>query len=232
MTRESAAAFRRITTVNWPAHQEAGAKAHLIKVARAGHARIMEQQRARAGVSPDFEYYANTHGNEILESVKLPGPIVFRYWYFREIVFEAMRFLESASPAEHGRYMRAHRLYVNGAHVPDPIEHTFRQNDEIIVVNAAPYARKIEVGRTHSGRTFTIDETQSAVYQRALERLKQRFRHLARLRFQFINLSDAYRLKLDWPTKRQTRSGVSKRVRSGRGKGAAIQYPAIIINAL
>jgi hypothetical protein len=102
MANASLAAFKRTVTVNWPKHQEAQAKNLLIKTAQDGHKKIMAEQSARSGIAPQFEAYANTPGKPI-EAVILPGPIVYRYRYLREVVLVALKELEQASPVQSGR---------------------------------------------------------------------------------------------------------------------------------
>lgn len=219
MANASLAAFKRTVTVTWPKQQEAGAKAHLLKVAREGHAMIMAEQQARAGVAPTFDAYANTPGKPI-EEVVLPGPIVYRYHYAREVVIKTLQELEAASPVISGDYKRGHTLFINGAPVQNPREAVIKARDEVMIVNTVPYARKIEVGKTESGRAFVL-QVPNRIYERVGKKMYARYGKAAKISVQFVNLSTAYRLK----------KGAKVR-RKGRTAGSALTYPAIIIEPL
>lgn len=232
MAAQALDAFKRTVTVAWPARQQAQARALLLKTAHDGHARIMNEQKARAGIAPDFDAYANQPGKPV-EAVILPGPIVYRYRYLREIVLVALHELEGASPVVSGDYQRGHTLFVNGTPIEDPLEYVFKARDEIMIVNTVPYARKIEVGKTKSGRSFVM-QVPDRIYQRVGDKLKTRYRNLGRVSVQFVNLSTAYRLKYDQVTRARVRGAwrISRRIRNDRKAGAAITYPAIIIEPL
>lgn len=222
MTAASAQAFRRVTTVAWPKQQEVDAKALLLKVANAGHAKIMQEQTGRAGIAPDFDAYANTPSNTNLETVRLPGPIVYRYRYFREIITQAFLMLRSAGPMRSGAYASAHTLYVNGVSVRGGTVPFIKAGDEIMIVNTVPYARKIEVGRTRAGRSFTIQESQSRVYQRVRDRLRSQYSKLTHIDMNFVSLSDAYLLR---------HTSNSRRRRRDRRAGVPVTYPALVFTA-
>jgi hypothetical protein len=231
MTNASLAAFKRTVTVSWPAHQQAQAKALLIKTAKDGHQKLMTEQKARSGIAPEFDAYANQPGKPI-ESVVLPGPIVYRYRYFREVVLVALKELEQASPFESGTYQRSHTLFVNGTPIADPFEHLFKATDKIMIVNTVPYARRIEVGKTKSGRAFVLD-VPPRVYDRVRTILHARFRAIASIKVEFVNLSDAYKLKNDQVARRMVRGRWQheRKIRKDRVRGSAITYPALIIEA-
>src|SRR5436190_17637277 len=106
----------------------------------------MTDSTARSGPPPMWEAYANRPGNSNLESVILPGPIVYRYRYATEIAEVALTALQRLSPVRSGRYAKSHTIYVNGqpvARAPKTL------TQEIVISNPVPYARKIEIGKTH-----------------------------------------------------------------------------------
>lgn len=230
MANRSLQGFRRVVTVTWPQHQDATGKAFLLKTARNGHAKIMAEQTARAGIAPDFEAYANSPGNANLDSVIVPGPIVFKYRYVREIVSETIRALRAASPAASGDYVRSHTIFVNGAAV-DQLPPRLKAGDEIMIANSVPYARRVEVGKTKSGRDFLI-QVPNRIYQRTGALIHKRYGKLAKITVEFIDLPSAYRLRRNQATR--SFSGGALRVgrqRSDRRAGSKITYPAIIIEA-
>src|SRR5712671_1218204 len=104
--------IRRIVTVDWPAKSKRDAKALLIRTARTGHQRVMADAAAK-GLSPSWEAYANTPGNSNLETVVLPGPIVYNYRYLADLIKFALEELRRQSPVTSGAYKQSHTVYVN-----------------------------------------------------------------------------------------------------------------------
>lgn len=183
--------FRRTITVEWPKHQQQGAKALLLRVARQGHARIMADATARAGYPPQWQAYANRPGNADLRSVILPGPIVYHYRYFSEIAEVALTALQRLSPVRSGLYAKSHTIYVNGA----PVGRAPRMlTEEIVISNPVPYARKLEIGKTKSGRAFVI-QVPNRIYERVASALRSRYGKVAKVRFAYIKIAGRDR----WP---------------------------------
>lgn len=183
--------FRRIITVEWPKHQQQGAKALLLRVARNGHARIMGEATARVGYAPQWEAYANRSGNANLDSVILPGPIVYRYRYFTEIAEVVLAALQRLSPVRSGLYAKSHTIYVDGT----PVARAPRTlTQEIIISNPVPYARKLEIGKTKSGRAFVI-QVPNRIYERVASALRSRYGKVAKVKFAYIRIAGRER----WP---------------------------------
>ena len=223
-------AFRRIVTVDWPKHAEVDAKARLLRAAQEGHADIMRRQG-----DPSFDAYANTPGNKNLESVVLPGPIVYTYSNLKQIIEFALDELRKASPVVSGDYVRSHTLFVNGMPVANiPVD--LKPSDEIMIGNPVPYARKIEIGKTKSGRDFVISVS-NRIYERVAKNvLIPRYRNVAKITFNYATLPDAGTYAKDnkqrsWLANKQrwyTRPGIAK----DRLKGIAIRSPAIFISPI
>lgn len=184
-------ALRRTVTVDWRAAAAAQAKALLLRTAREGHARIMREQAARAGVIPEWDAYANSPGNTSLETVRLPGPIVYRYRYRREILLIARELLRSNSPVESGEYRNGHFFLVNGL-LTDKLPAQIAETDEVGVTNIVPYARRLEVGKTKSGRAFVL-RVEPRIYERVAKRmLVPRYGRVADIEFGYVTLPNAY----------------------------------------
>lgn len=230
MASAASQAIRRTVTAVWPKHQEAGAKAHLLRVARDGHAGIMRRQG-----NPAFEAYANRPGNTNLESVVLPGPIVYTYSTIRSVVEAALDALERASPVDSGDYARSHTVFVNGVAV-DVLPASIKPSDEVMIVNPMPYARRLEIGKTESGRDFLIS-VPNRIYERVAKNvLIPRYRNSAKITFTYVTVPEAYRYKRDnaarsWLANKK-RWYVRPKQRQDRVKGAVVQSPAILISQL
>lgn len=237
MANASLQAFRRTVTVDWPAQQQKDAKAHLLRVARDGHAKIMSEQVTRGGIRPDFEAYANRPGNSNLDAVALPGPIVFRYYYLREIIRTALDELRKRSPAVSGAYRAGHTLFVNGIAMED-VPATLRPTDDIMISNPVPYARRIEIGRTKSGRDFVL-QVPNRIYERVAKQvLHPRYRNTAKITFTYANLPNAHTIKgglsshYGTAAKLVGTSFTTSRQRKRRQQvGSTVQAPAIVIEA-
>lgn len=230
MSSSAIQALRRTVTVAWRKDQVFGATALLLKVARDGHAEIMRRQG-----NPQFEVYANRPGNSNLDSVVLPGPIVYKYSNLRELVQFALDELRKASPSVSGDYVRSHMLFVNGVPV-DVLPVDMKPSDEIMIANPVPYARKLEIGKTKNGRDFLIS-VPNRIYERVVKnKLVPRYRNVAKITFGYATLPDTSRYAKDnrrryWLTNKARwyfQPGKSK----DRLKGMAIRSPCIVISPL
>jgi hypothetical protein len=228
MAALSIQAFRQTVTVEWPRQQDRDGKAHLLRVGRAGHERIMADARARSGSNPQWEAYANQPGNSNLESVILPGPLVWKYRYVGAILKEALTALIAASPSRSGLYAKSHMVFINGAAV-QAIPDALKPGDEVMISNPVPYARRIEIGKTESGRDFVI-QVPNRIYERVAKKiLMPKYRNVARIEYGFTNLPSSYATKGGLGS--HYMSGGTRRKRRQKA-GATIQAPAIFIRAL
>lgn len=73
-----------------------------------------------------------------------PGPILYEFAWWHEIITDALAELVKRSPKRSGRYARSFIVLANQAPVTN--YQTIGGNAEVIIFNAQPYTRKIEVG--------------------------------------------------------------------------------------
>jgi hypothetical protein len=227
MTRASLAAFKQTVTVAWPLHAKRDGKALLVRTAKQGHARIMRDAAARGGGVPSFEAFANQPGRPV-EAVILPGPIVYKYRYLREVVVAALAALRAASPVRSGRYRESHTLYIDGVafrSVPREIP----PGADVMIANSVPYARRLEIGKTESGRAFVI-QVPDRIYERTAKKLQGRFRNLAKLTFSYATLPGAHTIK--GGLKPSYSIGEGRRRQRRQQVGKAVKAPAIVIRML
>jgi len=231
-------AFKRTITVDWRRQMDADARAFLVKTATESTQRIVAEQTARAGIPPQVETYANRPGNRDLKSVTLPGPIVSLFDYRPEIAAVALLELVRASPVESGTYRDSHTLFLNGIPVSGPLP-PLRTQDELMIANPVPYARRLEIGRTTSGRRFTRN-VDNRIYETVARRVLQpRYGAVAKIQFTYVGLPDAYVTKAALPshyaTTRVRRYGTknggpgSRILRKRRQFKAPVRAPAIIV---
>ncbi len=222
--------LRRVVTVDWPKGAEQGAKDLLIRTALSGHQKILADAAAK-GLAPTWEAYANSPGNSNLESVVLPGPIVFNYRYLSDLIGFALEELRRLSPIQSGDYKRAHTIFVNDQPVGEAPK-TINPGDRIFIANPLPYARKIEVGKTESGREFVISPP-NRLYERVTEMVKAQGKGMARVYMGYVDLG-GYSLKQN-QLSRSFANGVkrvSRRQRPDRAAGSAVPSPAIFFAAV
>jgi hypothetical protein len=222
--------IRRIVTVEWPKQVQTDAKELLIDTAHNGHRRIMADAAAN-GLQPTWEAYANTPGNSNLETVRLPGPIVYNYRYLIDLIKFALEELRRQSPVSSGKYKRSHTVYVNDQPVGDTIPKTISASDRIYIANPVPYARRLEIGRNRQGGPFLI-QVENRIYYRVTEMTKAEAKGRAKIRMMYVDLG-AHALTKDQPTGIMTRRGwgYSRIQRKDRLTGAAVTSPAIFFQA-
>lgn len=223
--------IRRIVTVDWPKKSERDAKALLIRTARTGHQRIMQDAKSK-GFEPYWEAYANRPGNSNLESVVLPGPIVFNYRYLSDLVQFALDELRKQSPRDSGKYKDSHTVYVNGSPVGTTVPKTIQPGDTIMIANPVPYARRLEIGRAqHGARPFLIS-VPNRIYERVTDMVKAQGKGRSKVKMGYVDLG-AWTLRKNQKTLIKTSQGYrySARQRHDRLTGAIVKSPAIFFTA-
>lgn len=205
----------------------------LAETHRALHGDVIRDQTARAGIPPDFTHAVDGRIGAAFEVAR--RHIVTAYDYRREIAIFTRAALVAASPRDSGRYASSHIFLVNGrqtAQLPKEIPDTA----EIIVTNTVPYARRLEIGRTVSGRWFVV-KVPPRIYEGVARRVVgPQYRDLASIVFDYVDLTDPYITKGGLSARYGTgkigpRGGGTSRKRYQK-PGTAVRYPAIIIRPL
>lgn len=246
MARDNASlkAVRKMILVDVPANLARDGKAHLIRTARTGIAQITQEQTARAqGIAPAVTAYANSPSNQNLESVRIPGPIVARFDYRREIAVVTLRALIKNSPKENaatgavGDYASSHTILLNGQKV-DTLPANLALTDIITIFNPLPYARRLEIGKTKSGRRFVL-QVEDRIYERTMKsEIAPRYRNVATLRFAYIPLPAGFeaqahqikgKLASHYTSGTFGPAGKSFQRKRRQQKGTAVRCPAIVI---
>lgn len=144
-----------------------------------------------------------------LESVRPDRGVIVAEWdLFLEVLPWIAKTLRDRSPRRKGEYLRSHKVFADEKEFsdvtkpPPAYEYTF--------MNVAPYSRKLEIGRTKSGRPFLI-QVPNRIYELVARDARSRFGRLADVKFVYRQIVGAYLL------------------RSGKNAGAAITAPAIIV---
>jgi hypothetical protein len=165
-----------------------------------------------------------------LDQVRPDGSIVAEW----ELVVDILQWigdtLRARSPVVSGAYRKGHTLFVDGVEVPQggaiPVA------TEYVFTNLVPYARRIEVGKTGSGRDFVMQVT-NRIYERTFNDARSRYGKQVRITFGYEALAGGYKLQQDganrsWNPKKKA-FGVGK-TSPDRRAGAAVTAPAITIS--
>ena len=174
------------------------------------------------------------------ESVSAPGPIVYQFAWWDEIIPTALTELRARSPRRSGRY--ANSFVVLSDQQPVDAFGNLPGTAEVMIFNAQPYTRKIEVGAMRmSVPPRHFDATTASL------RRKYGANGAFRIEHRFINIKPGlhplvpYILKGDYAARRnaQLASAAAGTLKSGFRKlqrrkdqepGQPLSYPAIIIN--
>jgi hypothetical protein len=182
-------------------------------------AKFARQELAKAiadGASPQYDRFVNGREGAAEETVTAPGPIVYVFNNWPVIITTALEELRKRSPKRSGRYVNSFIVLANQVPVADfrPIP----AEAEVIIFNAQPYTRRIEVGANRSTGKRHFDATKSV--------MSRRYGVAFRFETKFLDI----------------RGGIDPRVpyilrgsqgrRKDRQAGMPITYPAILMNAL
>lgn len=174
-----------------------------------------EQNRRALGRVPPHRGYVDGREGAALETVNPQGGrIVFEFELIDDVLQWIAERLIERSPVESGRYRAGHSLFVDGVKaefgallagrdVPPGAEYTF--------VNYVAYSRKIEIGKTKSGRDFVV-QVPNRIYERTAKDARSRFGNLAQIGFSY-------------------RGVIGGGIARGRaGNKPETRYPAIIVS--
>lgn len=182
----------------------------LAKTARAALAEAQAE-----GVAPtEYVKVVNGRVGASEESVEPPGPIVYAFNWLPQAATYALGYAEERSPVQSGRFKKNWFVMVNGSIASDlgaiPID------AEVIVTNDEPYSRKIEVGRTESGRPFVV-RVPPGIVEDTRQAVLRKFGNVIRADRRFISLAGAYSLR-------------RSQGRRDRRAGHQVTYPALVLS--
>lgn len=156
-------------------------------IAQFAVARIDEAGKENArilGRIPSHKVFVDGREGAALESVNPDrGVIVAEFDIVTDVMIWIGTTLQDRSPVVKGDYKRAHTLFADGVEVP--IGAVVPVADEYIFLNPVPYARKIEIGKTKSGRDFVI-QVPNRIYEGTANDAKRRFSNIASIKFTYM----------------------------------------------
>ena len=130
------------------------------------------------GAVPPKKVTVNGREDEFLRNVPPDqGIIIAEYRLVEDVLAWIMMTLRQRSPVVSGEYQKGHRLFADDVEVdadnpPMASQYTF--------FNLVPYARRLEVGKTKTGRDFLIS-VPNRIYERTGEDAKAKFGNVAKI---------------------------------------------------
>lgn len=195
--------------------------------------------------SPNFTRYVNGREGAPEESVepgngRMPGPIFYQFAWWSEIITDALRELVKRSPRKSGRY--ASSFVVLSDQRPVNGYGDLPGSAEVIIFNAQPYTRKIEVG----AMTMNVPPRQFDATTAVLRR-KYGSQGAFRIEHRFVNIKPGlhplvpYILKGEYAGRRNAQLAAARvgtlptgfrklQRRKDQEPGQPISYPAVIVN--
>ncbi|WP_296741446.1 hypothetical protein [Mesorhizobium sp.] len=166
-----------------------------------------------------------------LESVNPNGLIVAEWDIGNDVLAWIGQTLLDRSPRLSGDYRKGHTLFADGVEIA--LGEQIPNATEFVFINLVPYARRLEVGKTESGRDFLIS-VPNRIYQRTYKDAKARFGNIAKITFGYETQIGAYTLKNNqrarsWNAKQGKWHYLAKQ-RADRATGAAVTAPAIRVS--
>jgi hypothetical protein len=205
-------------------------------LAKTGHQvenKTVTEQMSRKGIRPGVEEAVDGRRGVPFEAVKPDGMIYIGFDYRSEIVAVAFEELQARSPVDSGAYRASHFAMLDGRGLGPleiPSAASLAKVSRLTISNPLPYARKLEVGITESGKPFTADPH---IFESAMIQLRRAYGAVAKFGFTFINLEGSYTLKFDQLSRHLLNGRVvidKGKIRPDRVAGHAITYPAITID--
>ena len=187
--------------------------------ARGEIAKADEKNRRVLGRVPPKTITVDGRKNAALESVKPSGGSIITEW---ELIGDVLIWIGNAlrdrSPVVSGAYRDAHTLFADGTEVE--IGGNVPQAEEYVFLNPLPYARKIEVGKTRSGRDFVV-QVPNRIYERTAKDAGKRFGNLASIKM-------SYRAPFQGNIIRYVTAGSGRRDAAKHERD--LRVPAIVVN--
>ncbi len=187
--------------------------------ARGEIAKADEKNRRVLGRVPPKTTTVDGQKGGNLDNVRPDGGSIITEW---ELVGDVLVWIGNAlrdrSPVVTGQYRDSHTLFADGAEVEMGAE--VPQASEYVFLNPLPYARKIEIGKTASGRSFVI-QVPNRIYERTAKDASARFGNLASIKM-------AYRAPFAGNILRYVTAGSGRRGDAKHERD--LRVPAIVVN--
>ncbi|WP_312222570.1 hypothetical protein [Rhizobium rhizoryzae] len=190
------------------------AAAALAKFARTELAKAI----ASGAGSENYTRFVNGRQGAAEESVVAPGPILYVFSNWPLIISAALEALISASPRKTGAFARSFIVIVGGKLVSDYSQ--ILPNAEVIITNAQPYVRKVQVGSGGPKASLAPKP-----FDKARRAVSSRFGSgVISAQIRFLDIPSGIHPQIPYMLKR-----AGRRRRRAAG-GNALTYPSLILN--
>jgi hypothetical protein len=198
----------------------AGMEPEAIAPALAAFARSELSKAIQEGEgSARYEKYINGNFGAEEETVVPPGPILYVFHWWREVIEFALQTLVERSPEKSGDYKKAWFVMTPGGRVKSfddiPI------NASVIISNDQPYSRKIDVGHMRMS-------VPPGVVEDARKIVMSRFGNMVTATRVLMPLPSGYVLKGRF--RRGFRPHARTKLRPDTIAGAVMTYPALVLS--
>lgn len=166
--------------------------------------------------SPIYDRYVNGVLGKTEAEVIVPGPILYEFHWWKEIIEYAIKTLQARSPVKTGRYKTSWHVIVNGMVVKNFDK--IGLNDTVMITNDQPYSRKIEVG-------FMEMSVPPGVVEDSKTMVMRRYGNIVKAQATMINLPNGYVLKGVF--RRGIRKNSRTKLRKDTQAGAEMTYPTL-----
>lgn len=169
--------------------------------------------------SERYNRYVNGRLGAQEETVVPPGPILYVFQWWREVVEFALQTAVERSPEKSGDYKKAWFIMTPGGVIKSFDEIPI--NSTVILTNNQPYARKIDVGHMKMS-------VPPGVIEDVRKRVMARFGNIVTAKRTMIPLPGGYILKGRF--RRGYRPFARTKLRPDTQAGAQMTYPALVLS--
>jgi hypothetical protein len=168
--------------------------------------------------SERYDRYVNGRFGAAESTVVPPGPILYVFRWWNEIIEFALQSLVERSPEKSGKYKQSWFVMTPGGRVKNFGE--IPLNADVILCNDKPYSRKIDVGHMRMS-------VPPGVVEDVRKMVLSKFGNLVTVRRTMIPLPNGYVLKGRF--RRGYRQYARTKLRRDTQAGAQMTYPALVL---
>lgn len=196
-------------------------------------AEAQDTNRAILGRVPPHKVFVDGRQGANLESVNAQnGVIIFEFELMTDVLRWIGQTLIDRSPSVSGDYKRGHTFFADGKEIP--LGGQIPPAEEYSFTNLVPYARKIEIGKTKSGRSFVM-QVPNRIYERTAKDARASFGNMAKIEFTYRGIVAGAQVNpiKSGAAKFQQRDRKTGRFMSTGGPQphnvSAVRYPTIVV---
>lgn len=179
----------------------------------------LRKAQTSGAASQSYRLYVNGRPAMSEDEVVAPGPILYLFSMWSEIIDFAVAELKRRSPVWTGRFRDSFIVVVNGDIVPSG--KSIDATSEVIITNFQPYIRKAEAGLLGTKRFAIFDGTKRALARRFGNEGRRAYGYLFETKW--LNIGAGVHPNIPYILKH------SQGRRKDRQAGMPISYPAIVM---